>query len=107
MAVTALKPIVKDGRGLLGFARPGYVLNRSVAASTAENIAIPSGAQYVNFVANVDFFANFTTTATVPGDVTDGSASMMNPGLLSLEGATGNISVISASAGLIQAWFFK
>jgi hypothetical protein len=36
-------------------------------------MTVPTGAQYVNFSATSNFYANFTTTATVPGDVTDGS----------------------------------
>lgn len=85
---------------------PDYVLNRTVAASTAESITVPTGAKYVNFSANVDFYANYTTTATVPADVTDGSASELNPTMRGIAGVT-TISVISASAGQISAAFYS
>jgi hypothetical protein len=106
MAINSLKPTVKDGRDMIGFARATYVNARALAASTAESFTVPAGAQYVNFAATANFYANFTTTATVPGDVTDGSASVLNPGLRSIEGAT-TISVISPVACAITAEFFK
>ncbi len=106
MALNHLKPVVKDGRGMIGFARATYVNAKALAASTAESFTVPAGAQFVNFASTVDFYANFTTTATVPGDTTDGSASVLNPGLRSLEGATA-ISVIAAATCIITAEFFK
>ena len=106
MALNNLKPTVKDGRDMVGFARATYVLARSLAAGVAESMTVPSGAQYVNLSATSNFYANFLTTATVPGDVTDGSASVLNPGLRSLEGATA-VSVISPVACVITAEFFK
>lgn len=106
MAINSLKPTVKDGRGMIGFARATYVNALSLAVSTAESFTVPAGAQYVNFSATANFYANFTTTATVPGDTTDGTASVLNPGLRSLEGATA-VSVISAAACIITAEFFK
>ncbi len=106
MAVNELKPVIKSGRDMIGFARATYVLAKALAASTAESFTVPAGAQFVNFSATTDFYANFTTTATVPGDTTDGSASVLNPGLRALEGAT-TISVIAAATCIITAEFFK
>jgi hypothetical protein len=104
--LTTLKPVVKNGGLMVGFARANYILARSLAANTAESFTVPSGAQYVNFSATADYYVSFVTTATVPGDTTDGSASVLNPGLRSIEGAT-TISVISAATCIITAEFFK
>lgn len=82
------------------------VMARSLAASTAESITVPTGAGIVLFSATGDFYANYTTTATVPGDTTDGSASELNPGVRKVAaGAT--ISVISPAACVITAAFYK
>jgi hypothetical protein len=107
MAVNALSPMVKGGM-LLGINRPTYTLSRTLAASTAESITVPSGSTKVLLNGTVDFFANFTTTATVPGDVTDGSASLLIncPMLISIEGCT-TISVISAYVCNVSASFYK
>jgi hypothetical protein len=108
MALNTLKPIVRGGQ-IIGLNRPTYTLNRTLAANTAEDIAIPAGASAVLFKGSVDFYANFATTATVPADVTDGSASLLItlPVVIGLEGATGNISVISAYACQVNASFYK
>lgn len=106
MAVNALAPLVKGGV-LLGVNRPTYTLSRTLAASTAESITVPAGATTVLLNGTVDFYANFTTTATVPADVTDGSASLLvtYPMFLSIEGCT-TISVISAYVCNVSASFY-
>lgn len=78
---------------------------RSLAAGVAESITVPSGAKYVVFSATADFYANYTTTATVPGDVTDGTASELNPTGRIIQGVT-TISVISADTCIITAAFY-
>jgi hypothetical protein len=85
-----------------------YVLARSLAASVAESMTPPADARYVIFSCNADFYVNNYTTATVPGDVTDGTASEMNPSGYELNPAElPTISVISASACIITAAFYK
>lgn len=81
------------------------VMARSLSANTAESITVPSGARYVVFACGADFYANYTTTATVPGDTTDGSASELNPTMRDVNGKT-TISVISASNTVITAAFY-
>lgn len=82
------------------------VMSRSLAADTAESITVPTGAGIVVLSATGDFYANWTTTATVPADVTDGSASELNPGVRKVAaGAT--ISVIAPAAARITASFYK
>jgi hypothetical protein len=109
MAVNSLTPLVIGGK-LVGVNRPTYTLAKALAASTAEAFTVPSGAKFAMFAGESLYYINFTTTATVPGDVTDGSASLQMaaglPMIFSLEGAT-SISVISAYACVITASFYK
>ena len=88
-----------------------YTLSRTLAANTAESFTVPSGANgqlanFVNFAGGCDFFVNWTTTATVPGDVTDGTASEQNPTVRYIPDGTTTISVISESACKITASFY-
>lgn len=90
---------------------PGYVLSKLLAASTAEAFAVPSGARYV-FIQSASpttTFVKFDGTATVPGDVTDGTAAEMvqsNGSLYYLEGVT-SISVISSGTPIVTATFYN
>lgn len=106
----ALGPLIQriDSNGSNIFARnpSGYVLARALAASTAESITVPAGAKFVVLSATGDFYANFTTTATVPGDTTDGTASELNPSVIDVSGVT-TISVISAATPIVTAAFYS
>lgn len=82
------------------------VMARSLAANTAESITVPAGARYVVFAGTADFYANYTTTATVPGDTTDGTASELNPTMRDVRNVT-TISVISGSNAVITAAFYS
>ena len=87
-----------------------YVNSVSLSASTAETIPVPANAMFVLFSATCSFYANYSTTATVPGDVTNGSASELNPTQRKLIlGSTriAAISVISASTCVLTASFYK
>ena len=88
-----------------------YVLSKTLAASVAESFGTPDGAEFVAFSSNSDFYANYTTTATVPADVTDGTASELNPTIRRLRFQDGTvigaISVISAGAAQITASYYK
>lgn len=83
-----------------------YILAKSLAANTAEAFTVPTGAKVVLFSSNVDFYANPYTTAAVPGDTTDGSASELNPVAYLLPQGTSSISVIAPSAGIVTASFY-
>lgn len=89
---------------------PSYVLARSLAASVAESMTVPAlnavTARIVVFSANVDFYVNCYTTATVPGDTTDGTASELNPSAYQIPPDVTTISIISASAGIVTASFY-
>ncbi len=73
------------------------------AGGAAETFQAPALARYVLFSANGDFYCRIkegsTTTATVPGDTTDGSASELNPAMRFLPGEQAYISLISPAAG--------
>lgn len=87
---------------------PGYVLSRSLAASVAEAFTVPSVARWVIFSATCNFYANGAATATVPGDVTDGSAAELNPAawFLGQPGTVTSISVISPTTCVVTATFY-
>ncbi|MGB3988659.1 MAG: hypothetical protein WBK67_03160 [Minisyncoccales bacterium] len=85
----------------------GYVDARVLGASSAESHTVPAGATKVVFSSTGDFYANFTTTAAVPsGDVTDGSASVLNPLARNIYGVTA-ISLISPAACVVTMEFYK
>lgn len=98
-----------DANGNTVFALPApdatSVYSRSLAANTAEGITVPAGANFAVFSATDDFYANYVTTATVPGDVTDGTASELNPSIRNVSGVT-TISVISSGTPIITVTFY-
>ena len=77
-----------------------------LAANTAESFTIPSGAKFVIFNSTEDFYARYDTTATVPADTTDGTASELNPTIRTLD-SRDTISVISESSCKITATFYN
>ena len=85
---------------------PLYIDARDLAASTNETHTVPAGADYVLFSADGDFYAKPNGAAAVPGDVTDGTASELNPKLWSLEGVT-SIGLISSATRKITLSFYK
>lgn len=99
----------KQGYGEIPRPISQSVMARVLAASTAESITPPAGSRYVVLSANVDLFVNCYTTATVPAaDVTDGTASELNPaGYEFNTNELPTISVISASAGIVTAAFYS
>lgn len=95
-----------NGQNMFALPAPDYVLSRLLAASTAESFTVPAGARFVVFSATADFYANYSTTATVPGDVTDGSASELNPSVRDIQGVSA-ISIISAATPIVTAAFYS
>lgn len=61
--------------------RPSDTVNaRSLAANVAEDSTVPEGAAKVLFSCTGNFYAKVGTgSAAVPGDVTNGTASELNP----------------------------
>jgi hypothetical protein len=108
--VTQLRPVsVEDipGQFMIGVARPQYIEAIVLTASSAATFTVPTGAKYVLFSANADFYANYTTTATVPSVSTStGAASELNPALRYIEGVT-SISLISPTVCIITIGVYK
>lgn len=77
------------------------------SASTAESFTVPTlqngttPARYVIFGYTQNTYVNCYTTATVPGDTSDGSASELNPSGYTIPPDVTTISVISPVAGAI------
>lgn len=106
----AVNPLVikldANGNTMFALPFPGYVNSVSLSAGVAESITVPSGAVFAVFSATGDFYANYTTTATVPGDVSDGTASELNPSARNVFGLS-TISVISSGTPSITVAFYK
>ena len=80
---------------------------RVLGIATAEAHVVPAGATTVIFSATADFYVNAFGTAAVPaGDVTNGSASELNPERRSLVGIT-SLSLISPAATIVTMSFYK
>lgn len=81
-----------------------YVQAATLIANTPQNVTIPKGTKFALFSGEASFYANFAgPAAVVPvGSVTDGSASVLNPGMRSVEleaqAADYIVSVIAAVA---------
>lgn len=108
MAASPTRSVPRSLANLFALPVSDCVMARSLAANVAESIAIPAGVKYVMLSANVDIFVSIgaAPTAAVPGDTTDGSASELNPTMRRLQSTDLNISVISASAGIVTASFY-
>lgn len=96
-----------NNRDAVGLNASNHVDARVLAAGVAESHVVPRGARYVLFSANTDFYAKFDGTAAVPAaDVTDGSASVLNPGLRGISGVA-TIGLISSSICVVTMEFFS
>lgn len=100
-----------SGSGILAPVVADYVDARVLAANTAERHTIPAGANFVNFSGDGDFWAKFgdnTVTAAIPsGDVTDGSAPMLNPGTRRIPKGVTSISLIAGAARNVTLEFWS
>lgn len=107
-AQNAFRLMPEAGGAFSGMVRlaPTYVNALSLAASTAESTTVPTGAKWIIFSATCNFYANRTTTATVPGDTTDGTASELNPSAWWVGDVT-TISVISPTTCVITFSAYK
>jgi hypothetical protein len=107
----ALKPFrqVLDGNrtDTMGIVGQGYVMYSVLAANIAEVVTIPSGARIVSFSSTGNFYANLGAAATVPSvDITDGTGSLLNPGVRDVDGAA-TIGLIAPAACTVQMEFFS
>lgn len=68
--------------------RPSDTIDARVLAGTvAESHTVPTGARFVAFSGTGDFYVRYGNTAAIPAaDVTNGTASELNPGVRMIEG---------------------
>ena len=98
-----------SGAPVVGISYPQWTDAIVLVANTAQTYTFPAEANYILFSASigVDFYVNYTTTATVPGaSTTTGLASELNPTLRNIAGLT-SISIISATAGKVTVSLYK
>ena len=106
-----MKALVLQGdansANVFGLPFPNHVDARVLAPSVAESHTIPAGARFVLFSADDDFYARFDGTATIPaGDITDGSASEINPTVRAIDGAT-TIGLIAENVTIVTLSFYS
>ena len=115
-ALTALH--VETANGSYAIIPSDTVNARVLAANTAESALVPpytdsmGRTKFANYVLfspkGCDFYAGFNGTAAVPAsDVTNGSASEINPTIRYLGGSFASISLISDSACTVGLSFYK
>lgn len=103
--------ILPDGSFAIAVRPTSYIQTLAFAAATAEAVAVPTGAKYVVFGADVNFAVRYNAaaagTAAAFGDVSDGTGCEINPTIRYLYGVA-EISVIPATTtGNISLAFFK
>lgn len=109
MATPAVKPFGLQHGYIID--APGFCLRRTLAAGVAETVVVPSEANHVFFSCSADFYVSYswdgeaTVVATSSGDVTDGSASELNPGARCITGVTA-LSLISDAAAVVTMIFY-
>src|SRR4051812_28875290 len=112
MAETAVvNPIEIVHQGMWAYAlrQADWIDARVLAANVAETFQAPPGARFVLFSADGDFYCRLapaSTAATVPaGDVTDGSASELNPIMRAIREQE-FVSVIATAARIVTMSYF-
>jgi hypothetical protein len=98
-------------RDMMAAVSSDYCDTRILAANTAERHTIPTGAAYVSFSADGNFWAKFGTvavTAAIPAaDVTDGSSPVLNPGVRRIFSGETHVSLIADAARLVNMEFWN
>jgi len=90
-------------------ALPDYIVCVVLAAGTAKQITVPTGAMTARFRSTAAFWALYgaNPTATVPSsDITDGTASDLSPSWVPI-GDVAKISVISDVACKVHVRFYS
>lgn len=87
-----------------------YINSMAIVASTAERQALPTGYQFVVINSTSNTYVKLgdaSVEATIPGDVTDGTSSELNPmGYSLLETDATHISVISPLNGIVTLGYY-
>jgi hypothetical protein len=83
-----------------------YIDSKILAAGVARSVTVPSDAGKVFFSCTGNYYVNTRGTATVPGDIADGSSSEFNPaGYIVSPGEV--ISIISSAACVITIAYYR
>lgn len=102
--------VVNAGMNAYALRQSNWIDARVLGIATAETFQAPAGARYALFAANGDFYcktATASTAAAVPAaDVTDGTASELNPAMRYI-GELEFISLISPAACVVTIQYFK
>lgn len=77
-----------------------------LAAGVERVVAVPDWASFVLFGADAKFYAAPDRTAVVSGDVTDGTAPLVAPVGLEVDGVA-NINLYSADGADVNLYWFK
>ena len=81
-----------------------------LAANTAEHVSIPSGANFVLFSADGDFYAKLKSAeediAVPTTEIADGSSPILNPMMLVCKGHT-KINLVAGAATTITMSFYS
>lgn len=91
---------------LMGLHRSDSRYANVLAANVAKVVSIPAGAEFVLFSATMNFWANFDAAAEIPTAEVTGTASILNPGLVAIDGAK-TIGLVSSMAGIVGMEFFS
>lgn len=83
-----------------------YIDAKSLAGNIAETITVPTDAKAVLFSCTGNFYAKHGAAATVPGDVADGTAAVLNPAGWIVTAAD-EIGVIAPTACILTIEYFK
>ena len=105
--------LIRDNRGVPtgGLVTTGYVDAVVLTTNVAQTYTVPSGANYLRFSGNADFYVNIGGTATVPSVTTATGASNMlikleSPAIRSVSGNT-SVSVIAPATTIVTIEAFK
>lgn len=110
-AVIQLRPVSAQdipGQLMIGVNYPQWIDPVVLAAGVAQTYTVPTGALYILFSANADFYARYDGTAAAVPTVTttSGSGPELNPGLRNITGAT-TISLISPTVCIVTLSVYK
>lgn len=105
--------VLPDGMFALRAHPLSWCDSKSLTADTNEYHNVPTGAQYVIFSGTTDFYVRFNATqsataaATVPGDVSDGTACVLNPTQRYLGTEVLELALIAPANCVVTMEFFK
>lgn len=114
MTHTVSRISVYNGGGAESLAQSDYINARVLGTNTVESFQAPIGARRVLFSGDGAFYCRITPAvvgsalaAAIPAvDVTDGSASELNPGMRELPGSQAYISLIASVATVVTLQYF-